>query len=134
MAGVSLDGVLIGFAIAVLAALNVLMARTMNRHLQVGFRTIAEGLAEIREELRGGQADIRHELRGARSDMRAELREALLATAIAVATTNRMLRSVGPRATGGACAINHRVQRVPEHHLHKTLRIAFAVIVACWCL
>jgi hypothetical protein len=49
MAGVSLDGILIGFAVA------VLVARTMDGHLQAGFHTIAQGLAEIREELRVGQ-------------------------------------------------------------------------------
>jgi hypothetical protein len=102
MAGVSLDCILIGFAVAVLAVLNVLVARTMDGHLQAGFRTIAQGLAEIREELRVGraeireelrvgQADIRHEWRGAQADMRAELREALSAMATAVATTNQIL-------------------------------------------
>jgi hypothetical protein len=70
--------------------------------LQAGFRTIAQGLAEIREELRVGQAeireelrvgqaDIRHEWRGAQADLRAELREALLAMATAVATSNQIL-------------------------------------------
>jgi len=63
----------------------------MDRHLQVGLRTIAEGLAEIREELRGGGGDIGHELRGAHAEMRGELREALLAMANAVATTNQIL-------------------------------------------
>jgi hypothetical protein len=57
----------------------------------VTWRTIAEGLAEIREELRGGRADIRRELRGARSDLRAESREALSAMASAVATSNQIL-------------------------------------------
>ena len=87
---------------AVLAVLNMLVARTMDGHLQAGFRTIAQGLAEIREELRVGhaeireqlrvgQADIRHEWRGAQAEMRAELREALSAMATAVATTNQIL-------------------------------------------
>ena len=100
MAGVSLDCILLGFAVAVLAVLNVLVARTMDGHLQAGFRTIAQGLAEIREQLRVGQADIRHEWRGAQADMRAELREALSAMATAVATTNqildRLVRGPGP--------------------------------------
>jgi hypothetical protein len=100
MSGVSLDCILVGFAVAVLAVLNMLVARTMDGHLQAGFRTIAQGLAEIREELRVGQADIRHEWRGAQADMRAELREALSAMATAVATTNqildRLVRGPGP--------------------------------------
>ena len=100
MAGVGLDCILVGFAVAVLAVLNMLVARTMDGHLQAGFRTIAQGLAEIREQLRVGQADIRHEWRGAQADMRAELREALSAMATAVATTNqildRLVRGPGP--------------------------------------
>ena len=111
MSGVGLDCILVGFAVAVLAVLNMLVARTMDGHLQAGFRTIAQGLAEIREELRigqadileqlrVGQADIRHEWRGAQADMRAELREALSAMATAVATTNqildRLVRGPGP--------------------------------------
>jgi len=91
MAGVSLACIFIGVAVAVLAVLNVFAALTMDRHLQVGLRTIAEGLAEIREELRGGGGDIGHELRRAHAEMRGQLREALLAMANAVAMTNQIL-------------------------------------------
>ena len=91
MAGVSLDCILIGFAVGVLAVLNVLVARTMDGHLQAGFRVIAEQLSAIRQELRSGQSEIRQELRSGQTDMRAELREALSAMTTTVAATNQLL-------------------------------------------
>jgi hypothetical protein len=69
MAGISLDCILIGFAVAVLAVLNVLVARMVDGHLQAGFRSIVAELGDIRQELRSGQAEMRSELREALTSM-----------------------------------------------------------------
>jgi hypothetical protein len=66
MPAVSVDCLLVGFAVFVLAAINIGVARSVDRHLDTNLGAIRDSLREITSTLRG----MAHNMQAIATDMR----------------------------------------------------------------
>ena len=75
MPAVSIDYLLVGFAVFVLVAINVGVARSVDRHLDTNLGAIRDGLPDITSTLRDIARDM-HSVREGIDDLRGHRRPA----------------------------------------------------------